>query len=240
VASRSAWVLSSALTALLLALPAAGALKTYTLSGDQSVLFPTCGTILHPNSVSGTAVVDEQGDGAPVLVELELHHAWAAGVPDLQDFGCGIPGTTLSLDVERTLRPAPSQTGSGSTTTSISWGVLGGWTQTGRLVCTTHCPGGCPQFCEECPLAVGFEGTGPPPPMSGTSFDTGPWTFSEDGFSLAAGPVEFVNLGGGAVTESLVWWGALSVPVPALPLVGLAALAGALLYLGVRAAARRR
>jgi hypothetical protein len=218
-----------------LAQPAAAALKSYTLSGDQSSLFPTCGTILHPGAVSGTALIDETGDGTPVLVDLEVQVDWAELIGYV-DIG-GIPGTSVTLESHQVLRPAPSQSGVGDTTSTIHWGSLTGWTQTGYYACITHIPGGSPPP-SACVTFVGFEGTGPPTPLASDSFDTDPWSFGPDGFSLTAPPVQIVNLGMGLLTGTVQWKGDLNVGVPALPLLGLAALSAALLYLGVRSLRR--
>jgi hypothetical protein len=231
---------ASLIASLLLAAPADAALKTYTLSGDQSMLFPTCGTIPNPGAVSGAAVIDETGDGSPVLVDLEVAIDWVMllGYVDI-----GIPGTTVTLDSHDELRPAPFQVGTGDTTTSISWGALTGWTHSGRLVCLTNFPGDPgpqrPPDPSSCVLFVGFEGTGAPAPLSTTELVSDPWSFSADGFQFDAQSVEFVNLGGGAVRMNAVWRGALQPAIPALPWAGIAVLGAALLYLGARALRRR-
>jgi hypothetical protein len=141
------------------------------------------------------------------------------------------------------LRPAPSQVGSGSTTTSISWGPLTGWTETGRLVCLTNIPGDpgpqLPPDPSACVLFTGFEGTGPPPPLSTSALDSDPWSFSSDGFHFQAGSVEYINLGGGAVRANVAWRGALTPAIPALPWAGLGALGAALVFLGARVLRRR-
>jgi len=230
---------ASLLSILLLASPAGAALKTYTLSGDQSMLFPTCGTILRAGAVTGSATIDETGDGSPELVELEVVIDWLMEAGYLSS---GVPGTTVTLESHDELRPAPGQLGTGGTTTTISWGSLTGWTQTGRVVCLTNLPGDPgpqePPDPSSCVLFVGFEGTGPPAPLSATAFDSDPWTFSGDGFAFQASPIEYLNLGGGAVLANVVWRGELSLPIPALPLAGLAALGAALVYLGARALRR--
>lgn len=233
--------IASLLAILLLPCPAGAALKTYTLTGDQSTLFPSCGAELRAGAVSGSATIDETGDGSPVLVDLEVVIDW---LTEVGYFPSSIPGTTVTLDAHGVLRPAPGQTGAGSTTTSISWGSLTGWTQTGRVVCLTNLPGDPgpqePPDPSSCVPLIGFEGTGPPAPLSSTAFDSDPWTFSGDGFSFQASPIEYIDLGGGSVRANAVWRGDLTLPIPALPLAGLAALGAALLYLGARMVRRHR
>jgi hypothetical protein len=70
------------------------------------------------------------------------------------------------------------------------------------------------------------------------SLETNPWTFASNGFSFSASPVQIVSLGMGIVTSRIQWDGDLNVGVPTLPLLGLAALSAALLYLGLRALRR--
>jgi hypothetical protein len=103
------------------------------------------------------------------------------------------------------LRPSLPETGTGSTVTAISWGTLTGWTSTGRLVCTTTPGGGCSAGCGCVPF-FGIEGTGPPIPLSSTSFDTDPWNFiplGDPGVLFFTPTFEIANLLGGALTQDL-------------------------------------
>jgi hypothetical protein len=150
----------------------------------------------------------------------------------------GIPGTTVELHSTTTLGPAPNQTGVGSTTGSINWGQLTGWTQTGQLFCVTNCPGGC-AGASSCKPFVGFEGLGPPAPLKASSFNTDPWTFTTDSHSFKTASVELVSLGLGAVTAAGQFGGRL-VQIPALPLAALGGLGAGLVYLGSRALSRKR
>ena len=134
-----------------------------------------------------------------------------------------------------TAGPSPSQGGSGTTLSTINWGSLVGWTQSGRLVCTTHCPGSCGGF-SPCIPFVGFEGTGPPWPLKATTFNLDPFTFTGDSFTAPS--VEFVNLSGGAVTTNANGGGTLAGftdIVPTFGIGGLVALGAALVYLGAHA-----
>jgi len=230
-------ILLAAVAALLIAQPSLAVLKGYVLSGDQSTLFPTDGTILRPGTIVGNqAIIDDAGDGTPTLVSLEVVNAWTDSVGATTT--TTVPGATVELDSITTAGPSDGQGGSGTTTTSISWGALTGWSQTGQLTCISHCPGGpCPA--SGCIPFVGFEGTGPPAPLKSTSFNTDPWTFAGDGSGFQAASAEFVNLSGGAVTGNLQWGSnTLTFPVPALPLVGLGVLGTGLVYLAARAIRR--
>jgi hypothetical protein len=228
------WIVLPAL--LLLAAGASASPRSYQLDGDQSTLFPTDGTTFRPDVVSGSAVIDDAGDGTPSLVELYLYFE-AQRVFSAGEFA-PVPGSTVSIDWTHRLSVAPDQTGSGSTTSSISWGTLTGWTNSGTAFCETHCPGGCGGS-SACVFFVGFEGTGPTLPLESTEFDSDPWTFASDGSSFEAQSIEIVSLGQGAVTESVVWRGAFRPGVPALSLLAVAGLGACLVAAGARALRRR-
>ena len=229
-------ILLAGVAAMLIAQPSLAVLKHYVVDGDQSTLFPTDGTIMRPGTITGTtAVIDDAGDGTPTLVSLEVVNDYTDSVGATTT--TGVTGSTVALDSITTASPSGGQTGSGDTSTSISWGALTGWSQTGSLSCTSHCPGGpCPK--SGCIPFVGFEGTGPPAPLSSTAFNSDPWTFTGDMSAFTATSDEMVNLSGGAVTGNLLWRGSRSFPVPALPLVGLGVLGTGLVYLAARAIRR--
>jgi len=184
----------------------------------------------------GSIVINDTGNGAPTLQSMILQATWDDFVGGTTV--SGIPGTTVQLHAENTLGPAPNQTGVGTTATSISWGALTGWSQTGRLLCVTNCPGGC-NGASSCKPFVGFEGLGPPAPLKATSFNSDPWVFTGDTHSFESTSFELVSLGAGAVTAALEIGGRL-VAVPALPLAALGGLGAGLVYLGSRALGRKR
>ena len=220
--------------AFALATPVLAADTGYRLSGDQSVQFPTDGTILHPGTVFGRAVINEDG-ASPVLVELSVINKWTDSVGGTTT--SGIPGTTVAFTNTTTAGPTGGQTGSGSSATVITWGSLTGWSQTGHLFCQTNCPGGCPTGISSCVPFVGFEGAGPPAPLKSTTFDLGPQTFTAGDFTSA--PLELVNLSSGAVTGWLGWGGAAVGPVPLLPLAAFGGLGAGMVFLGSRALRRK-
>jgi hypothetical protein len=233
-------VLAFAVVAL--AAPAYADLKSYKIVGDQSTLFPTCGTILRPGTQSGIAIFSDDGGGTPTLVELQSQNQFIDIVGGTVT--SSVPGTTVVLNNRSVAQPSLPQVGVGQADGppfSISWGALTGWTQTGRLNCTTHLGNGGTPPPSSCVLFVGFEGTGPPAPLKGggASFNTDPWTFTITGGAerFDTPSVEFVNLGGGAVTANVKIGGGeySDSPIPALPLIGVAGLGAALLYLGARA-----
>lgn len=221
--------------ALLLASAAGADVKTYTLDGDQSSFLSPIGADFQPGAVSGLARIDESGL-APTLLELDLRVAYTDVTA--ATILTGIPGSTMQLDSLEVLRPSPGQVGVGSTSTTITWGTLTGWTSSGRIVCTTHLPGPPPP--SACDPIYGFEGTGPNLPLAGTEFDTDPWSFTAAGFVFGPTPsIEFSNDGFGTVRQSLTFGGSLVAGVPGLPLAGLGALGAVLLLLGAGLLRRR-
>lgn len=198
--------------------------------------FPTHGSPEPPCQLTtgGSIVIDDSGNGTPTLTSLVL-------MAEFDDFVgastiTAIPGSTVGLHAENTLGPAPNQTGAGNTGSTINWGSLTGWTQTGRLFCKTTCPGGC-GAASGCIPFVGFDGLGPPAPLSSASFNTDPWVFTGDEFTSA--PFQIVSLSLGAVTAAIQVGGRL-VAIPALPLAALGGLGAGLVYLGARALSRKR
>jgi hypothetical protein len=182
----------------------------------------------------GSIVIDETG-GVPTLVSMVL----MAEFDDLVGASTitSIPGSTVVLHAENTLGPAPNQTGVGSTSGSINWGPLTGWSQTGRLFCGTTCPGGC-GGASGCIPFVGFDGLGPPAPLMNTSFNTDPWVFTGDEFTSSTS-FQIVSLGLDTV-QAWTQLGGRQVAIPALPLAALGGLGAGLVYLGARALGRKR
>ena len=219
----------TAIALLLLAPTAHASVMLYDLEGDQSNLFPTDMSLYRMGAVTGTALIDDSGNGSPRLVDLELEILWSQVIGD----SSGIPGTTVVLEQYQVLRPDPNQTGTGSTATTISWGTLAGWAQTGHFACRTNCPGGCGGT-SLCIPFVGFEGTGANPPLKTTSLNTDPWVFADDPRSFQSSSVEYINLTGGVVTGNVVWRGLFTSLVPSSSLLGLTALGAILTIAGIR------
>lgn len=185
------------------------------------------------------AVITDTGNTAPTLTSLSLHASFTDIVGGTST--TGIPGTTVYLDNLITIGPAPGQVGSGSSTTSINFGNLTGWAQTGRLGCTTFCPPGGVCGVSACtPFGV-LAGTGGLAALKATSFNMDPWTFAGGGSSFSTASVEttFLPPGLGLVRANLVLGGRL-ITIPALPLAGVAGLGAGLVYLGARALRRKQ
>lgn len=207
-------------------------------AGSCAPGFPTFGSQKPPcnKTDGGSIVINDSGNGTPTLQSMILQAQWDDFVGGTTV--SGIPGTTVQLHAENTLGPAPNQTGTGSTAALINWGALTGWSQTGRLLCVTNCPGGC-NNASSCKPFVGFEGLGPPAPLKASSFNTDPWVFTGGGDQFSSASVEIVSLGLGAVTAAAQVGGRL-VQIPALPLAALGGLGAGLVYLGSRALGRKR
>jgi hypothetical protein len=247
-----------AVAALLLAQPGFADLRKYDLNGDQSTQFPTTGTVLRPGNGStalpafgttatwtnsGTALIDDDNGGtSPVLRSLKMRNTFKTTVGGT--LTSGIPGTTVDIDSRTDFGPTipvAGKSGVGDVGTSISWGALTGWSQTGRLVCVTNCIGGCPVGVSSCVASMVSEGTGPPAPLVGGTFTFDPFTFSGSGASFSTPSVEIVNLVGGAVTAGYIIAGSrVFGSVPAIPLAALGGLGAGLVYLGSRALRRRK
>jgi hypothetical protein len=279
----------AALGALLLAAPALAETRGYALAGDNSTVFPTDGTIVRPDVISGHMVLTDNEAGTVTLNEFQARAQFTDIVGGTTT--TNIPGTTVVLDNDTTLRIGAGQTGGGSIYSSVDWDVLTNWTQTGRLYCNTRCPGGC-GGANSCIPFVHFDGTGPPAPLKASSFNTDPWSFDAFGNFVAQG-TRCMNVepptrnpsstsdADAVVCDDDADCSALSVgcvgdqgdptfpcacvptievvflpgvnpakpvrantavrsnPVPAVPLLGVAGLGAALLYLGARAIRRR-
>jgi len=205
-------------------------------AGSCNPTFPTHGSPEPPCNLTngGGIVINDTGNNQPTLTSMVLMAEWDDFVGATTV--AGIPGATVQLHAENTLGPTPNQTGTGSTSGSINWGALTGWSQTGRLFCQTNCPGSCGSA-SGCKPFVGFDGLGPPAPLKASAFTTDPWVFTGDEFTTSS--FEIGSLGLGAVTAQIQVGGRL-VAIPALPLAALGGLGAGLVYLGARALGRKR
>ncbi|HVN39790.1 MAG TPA: hypothetical protein VMW19_16630 [Myxococcota bacterium] len=210
----------------------------YPAAGSCPPTFLTHGSPQPPCNLTsgGHITINDTGNGTPTLTSMLLIAEWddfvgAATVT-------GIPGATAALHAENTITVTPNQTGTGSTSGTINWGTIVGWSQTGRLFCQTGCPSpGC-GTASACKPFVGFEGLGPPAPIEPPQqFNLDPWVFTGDKFTSKG--FEIVSLGSGAVTANTQIGGRL-VAIPALPLAALGGLGAGLVYLGSRALGRKK
>ena len=209
--------------------PAPAALRSYVLRGDSSTDFPA----------EGHAVVDDPGDGSPVLEQLEFEADWSEV---LEQFDATVGFFEIRYRHVNRVTLAPGAEGSGSTASAIAWGPLSGFSQTGFVECETVCvPDPCPGFAKCAQLGLVEGGTVPPAPLAAEPIDVGTWSFAGGADSLQSDPVEYVNLGGGLITFHAAWEGRQTQVsfAPSAVLLGLAvALVGGAALAGRRGARR--
>jgi hypothetical protein len=225
--------------ALAMAAPAFAVVKNYNIRGDNSTLFPTSGVIFRTGAIYGSTEVDEDvpSVGSTTLNSLEFTTQFEDNVGATTT--TGVPGSRVILRTKTTQTVPGGQVGTGDTSTSITWGNLSGFSQTGFLFCQTVCPSGltCPSSCNMFGIP---EGTGPPAPLNGAVFNPGPWDFTSPppGKAFTGPGFEQINLGGGAVLASSAL-GGFEPTVPVLPLAAFGGLGAGLVFLGTRALRRK-
>jgi len=226
---------------LLLAGPAAAETKVYNstapggVAGDRLQNSPDPEIPpFTPNVLKGRAVLDDAGAGTVTMSTLEVVQIELADFDTTGFFG---PGSFIFIDNATTASPAPGQTGSGSTaksTGSVTWGIIGGWTGTGVSFCISSPPSTCTNS--------GFT-HGMTEPTSGpasSTFDMGTWSFDAEGDYEASPYIQNTQLGGASNTLWELRGTFVGAGIPALPLVGLGAVAAALLAHGIAAVRRRK
>jgi len=234
---RNIRVLMVALTMLLLAQPALAGTDTltYLIHGDTSTHFPTDGDIFRPYTLFGEANIKDDGGGSPVLESIALSTRWTDLVGGTST--CCV-GTTVVIDYLQNIEISGTPvTGSGSHTTSISWGTIGGWNGFGtpgsRLICIVNAGPGCEGCITSCTDFVGFEGTGPVPPLNAASYNTDPWLFTNSNSNFDSPSLQIITLAGGIITGYSQIRGYFNL-IPTLPLVGLGILGASFLGFGAR------
>jgi len=203
--------------------------------GDQfriaSVACPT--TLPTPGSLLGESRIADTGTGTVTLSELEINNVLETIADFTAIFG---PGAFLFFDQDVTESPAPGQTGLGSTakgTGAVSWGVLSGWSITGGTFCVTSPTTTCNNN--------GFlHGQTVPGFLPSPTYDLGTWSFDSQGDYEASPYIQATRLGGQSNRTYELRARFVGAGIPALPAVGIAALAGGLAIAGLRQLARRR
>lgn len=229
-------------TSLLLSAPSEAVVKSYIISKDAEFTFLNIGPFAAPGATTGAAVINDTGNGTPTLTSLDLNVKWDP-VPltgTAIDAITGVAGSSVAINFETRFAPSPNQTGTGSIASSlISWGSLIGWAQTGQLSCVTTCPTTC--SVDACVLAFGFSGTGPPPPLTGSSFPQN-WTFPLGGlnFNGPIGGTTFWLIPGSIKFAGNVFIAGGLRQIPVAGLWGAGALAVALIGVGAQRLRRSR
>jgi hypothetical protein len=142
------------------------------------------------------------------------------------------PGAFLFVRNAGTTTTAPGQSAPGSALTSVDWGVLTGWAATGADYCRSTPPFVCTFIQRIEDGSVSF-------PLPSTTYDLGTWNFDAAGDFEGSPYIQGTQDGG--IGNSLVFVRGqfTGASLPALPIVGLAALAGALAIAGARSALRK-
>jgi len=177
------------------------------------------GTVtLHPGESRSTIFIDfgpEQlteifGPGAFVFIDSLV--TTTTGAPhESNSSGIGMHG--------------PSSTAPG---TSTEWGIISGYLQTGR------------NFCASSPVSIcnqaGFaHGSTAAPVLPSSTYDLGTWSFDAEGdYSMDTAYIQRTSNGGLTNTRFTLRGAFVGANLPALPLIGFAALAVGLATIGAR------
>ena len=180
-----------------------------------------------PGALEGHAALIDASAGTVTLDTLAIEQNVLFDIDTTAVFG---PGAFFFATQAQSDRPLGNQTGTGSTAplSSITWGVLSGWSSTGL------------SFCMASPAAVcannGYlhGATVRPIPQSPT-YDLGTWSFDEVGDYSATAYVAQTANGGESNVQWVLRGSYAGASVPALPIIGFGALAAGLLVAGTRA-----
>jgi hypothetical protein len=219
--------------------PAFAATKAYSSTpptgapGDRILGSVTqCPTIqTTPGVLEGFAFLEDDGAGS-VSLEVILPETLYIDIGAV--FG---PNSFLFLDGATTLTNVPlgasvhvSAPGSGTDPGETAvWGIVSGWSATGGI------------FCKSSPVSVCSttvplsHGQTTPAVSPSSTYNLGTWIFDAVGDYEATTPYISVTANGGLANSQLLWRGTFQGAVlPALPLVGLGALALSLAVVGGR------
>ena len=190
-----------------------------------------------PGNLQGQITITDAGGGSPVLTE----HGTVSVTNLTYDTGAltGIfgPGAFVFVNTRSTWWTSTTPTGSGSTAPSgtVTWGVVSGWGATGLYFCIaspqTICTGG---------AMVPHGNTVTAPSPDSPTYDLGTWSFDTAG-DLTGSPYIAATFNGGTANRQRILGGAyVGASVPALPLIGAAALALGLAVAGTRSVMRKK
>jgi len=236
-------VLAAALVAM--ATPALGTVKVYSAHPDSGIpgdaimystglcppIDPTPGTVHGENTLtdtgSGTVTMT---DHAPVnVVFIDYDTGALTGI-----FG---PGSFVFVNNRSTWFLTGQPTGPGSTAPggSMTWGVISGWKATGRNFCI-----GSPQTICTGSAMVPHGTTVPTAPLASPTYDLGTWSFDAAGNLTGTQYITGTFNGGTSNRQRLMRGAYVGASVPALPLIGAAALALGLAVAGTRSVMRKK
>ncbi|MEE3330145.1 MAG: hypothetical protein VX246_04685 [Myxococcota bacterium] len=237
-------IVAAALVAV--ATPALATVKVYSADPDNG----QSGTVIQyatglcppvdpsPGQLQGRIIVTDTGGGSPVLTE----HGTVSVTELTYDTGAltGIfgPGSFVFVNTRSTwTTTATPPPGSGTTAPggSLTWGLISGWASTGLYFCIaspqTICTGG---------AMVPHGSTTPAPDPDSPTYDLGTWSFDAEG-DLTGSQYIAATFNGGTANRQRILTGAyVGASVPALPLIGAAALALGLAVAGTRSVMRKK
>ena len=236
------WILAAALISL--SSPALATVKVYDASADNgtagegfSYSTTQCPPIdVDQNTIQGAHTIEDNGLGTVTLTAFELSHIVESNYgPEAIESVFG-PGAFVFVSATPTNNIAGLPvTSPGSTTSSIAWGVVAGFTKTGIAFCIaspqTICTGG---------AMVPHGQTSPLGPINSPTYDLGTWSFDAAGDLSASQYIHRTNNGGTSNGQRLVRGAYVGSSIPALPLIGAAALALGLVVAGSRSVLRKK
>jgi hypothetical protein len=219
---------------LVCAQPAGAVLKHYNIHwtniSDFNVTNPTVDKYPNNGRQPGSNAIVDNGGANPVLkrLTLQIGSQNTVNAPGLSGF------IFLARFSEEGPRKGANFTGTGSTSSTVAWGLVTGWTVTGGFWCHAS-----PTFI--CNYASGKDLATVDPIFTSPFFDLGTWTFHGTGFT-AVPFIWFIpppaNMSTGNASYALR--GRLSAGlVPALPVLGVTLLGASLLFAGARMSRRR-
>ncbi len=179
--------------------------------------------------LGGQANLVDDGSGT---VTLEVMRIQTKQVDDLGPdllvpiFG---PAAFIFIDDRTTTEIGAPHVGAGDSAPGgqITWGVISGWVGSRTFICLSSPVGICGCGIDPCP--------GPPPFPPSATYDLGTWNFDAVGDYQAQQPYILRTSNGGIVnTQSDLRGVFVGASLPALPLVGLGALAACLAVAGSR------
>jgi len=188
-----------------------------------------------PGIVWGNASINDTGGGTITVTQYLQRPFTLTDFDASATFG---PGAFVFVTSDNSITPTLPVTAPGSTAPggTIDWGVVGGWTRSGEGFCIsspqTICTAGA-----QLPHGV----TSPAPEMNSPTYDLGTWAFDASGdYAATQAYINGTQNGGTTNGQTLLRGSFVGGGIPALPLVGAAALAVALLVGGARAAMRTK
>ena len=231
--------LALGIAALVFAASAQADLKVY----DSSKTNGLPGDLISLQSVSpfvqvlarrleGHAFIEDGGSGSPTLSTLTIEqHAVTDLNADsfprvIEIFG---PGAFIFVETHSTMGHDAPHVGTGDSAPGgqITWGVISGWVGTSTYICLSSPAIIC--------IGSSFGGASPPSPVvPSASYDLGTWSFDAEGDYEATSFIQRTTNGGMANTLFDLRGAFVGASLPALPLVGLGALAACLAVVGSR------